>query len=88
MMQLLAARLDRQQRILVNARLDQYPAYFYVMPQAVNTCLGQAGASAQNGLELLQECWPQLAGRLEQLVRKHGNDFVISEAMLELKNTA
>jgi hypothetical protein len=82
MMQMLAARLDRQQRILVNARLDNYPAFFYVMPQAVSSCLRQTDASSQDALLLLQEQWPLLEEKLEKLVRKHGNDFVVSASML------
>lgn len=82
MIQLLAARVDRQQRILVNARLDNYPAFFYIIPAAVNSSLQQPASTALESLDLLQGNWLQLAPKLEQLVRKHGNDFIITEELL------
>lgn len=83
MMQLLAARVDRQQRILVNARLDQYPAFFYIVPGAVNIGLGLIASTPLDSLSLLENHWAQLAPQLERLVRRHGNDFVVDETMLK-----
>jgi hypothetical protein len=82
MIQLLAARVDRQERILVNARLDSYPAFFYIIPAAVNLCLQCPASSHLASLALLENHWQQLAPILERLVRSHGNDFVATEEML------
>lgn len=82
MLQLLAARIDRSQRILINGRLDGYPAYFYLEPAAVAAALQQPATSADANLALLQAHWPQLAPRLTQLVQRHGNDFTVTAAML------
>ncbi|TDR82624.1 hypothetical protein [Paludibacterium purpuratum] len=84
MMQLLAARIDRSRRILVNARLDGYPAYFYIDPAAVPAWLQQSAVSADEALALLQAHWERLAPALEKQVRRHGNDFVVTTDSLDL----
>jgi len=82
MMQLLAARLDRTGYILVNTRLDQYPAFFYIDPEAVDAGLGTPWSNAAEALAKLQTQWQQLAPELAKLVRRHGNDFVVTPEML------
>ncbi|BEV73613.1 MULTISPECIES: hypothetical protein [unclassified Paludibacterium] len=82
MMPLLGARVDRSLRILVNTRLDGYPAYFHVEPQALFAWLQQPDGTPEAALALLQESWPTLSLRLEKLVQRHGNDFVVTAAML------
>lgn len=82
MMPLLGACVDRSQRILVNTRLDGYPAYFHVEPQALFAWQQQPTGSPETALALLQEHWQVLNLRLEKLVQRHGNDFVVIAAML------
>lgn len=83
MLMLLAARIDRNNYILVNARLDGYPAHFHVAPEAVDAWLALPPLGVANSLSLLENNWGRFAGPLERLVRRHGNDFVVMEGMLK-----
>jgi hypothetical protein len=83
MMTLLAARLDRTGNILVNTRLDHYPAFFYIEPDAVDSCLQLPTVNAMQSLALLESHWKQLEPALEALVRRHGQDFIVTPEMLK-----
>lgn len=85
MLTLLAARLDRTGNILVNGRLDGYPAYFHVQPQAIYEALGLPADSDQGALQLLQQQWPRFDPALERLVRRFGNDFLATATLLQMK---
>ncbi|EEG08481.1 hypothetical protein [Pseudogulbenkiania ferrooxidans] len=83
MLMLLAARIDRNNQILINARLDGYPAHFHVEPEAVDAWLQLPPLGTENSLTLLQGNWSRFAAPLERLVRRHGNDFVVTAEMLK-----
>lgn len=83
MLMLLAARLDRNNHILINARLDGYPAHFHVDPEAVDAWLKLPPLGAANSLSLLEGNWNRFAAPLERLVRRHGNDFLATAEMLQ-----
>lgn len=83
MLMLLAARIDRNNHILVNARLDGYPAHFHIAPEAIDVWLALPPLGAANSLTLLEGNWGRFAAPLERLVRRHGNDFVVTAEMLK-----
>lgn len=83
MLMLLAARIDRNDHILINARLDGYPAHFHVAPEAIDAWLSLPSLGVANSLALLQSNWNRFAAPLERLVRRHGNDFVVTTEMLQ-----
>ncbi|MCP9758539.1 hypothetical protein EGI20_04315 [Aquitalea sp. S1-19] len=81
MLTLLACRIDRSQMLLVNTRLDGYPAYFHIEPVALADYLGVD--SIPDLPACLSENWPTLAPLLARLVRRYGNDFTVTSAMLK-----
>jgi hypothetical protein len=83
MMELLAARLDRSGRILVNTRLDHYPAFFHIIPEAIDAALQLTPQNPVHSLALLEQHWRQLEPTLQRLVRRHGQDFEIDARMLQ-----
>jgi hypothetical protein len=83
MMTLLAARIDRNEHILLNARLDGYPANFKVDPALIDAVLGVTSPNADVALERMQQQWAQVAPVLEKLVRRHGNDFLATADMIK-----
>jgi len=84
MMTFLGARLDRSALVLVNCRLDGYPAFFQVEPEAVGRFLGVALQNDNHAVLLVEEEWKRFAPIFERLINKHGNDFIVTEAMLGL----
>jgi len=82
MMTFLGARLDRNGLVLVNVRLDGYPAYFHVEPEAIARFLNEVPAHPSHAATSVEEAWPRFAGVFETLVRRHGQDFIVDEAML------
>lgn len=82
MMTFIAARIDRHEIILINARLDGYPANFRLEPAAVDAVFGVQSASADAALELVEAQWPRIAPVLEKLVRRYGNDFLASAELV------
>ena len=83
MMILHGARLDRLQRILINTSLDNYPAFFYVVPAAVDAALQMVYVDPAHSLQRLENHWARLSPEMERLIRRHGNDFVVTEDMLK-----
>lgn len=83
MMTLLAALIDRNEHILINARLDGYPANFKVDPATIDVVLGIVSSDADGALERMQAQWPQVAPALEKLVRRFGNDFLATPDMIK-----
>jgi hypothetical protein len=81
-MTLLAARIDRSGQILVNTRLDGYPAFFHIEPRAVDAWLGLPALGDANSLSLLEANWDRFESELARLVRRNGNDFLVTQAML------
>ena len=82
-MALLAARIDRNEHILINARLDGSPANFKVDPATIDVVLGLVSDNADIALERMQAQWPQVAPALEKLVRRFGNDFLATPGMIK-----
>ncbi|MGL6071642.1 hypothetical protein [Craterilacuibacter sp.] len=80
MLTLLACRVDRSQMLLVNSRLDGYPAYFHIEPAALADFLRVD--SIPDLPACLTENWPALAPTLTRLVRRFGNDFTVTSALL------
>ncbi|NDV12257.1 hypothetical protein [Crenobacter caeni] len=80
MLVLLAARIDRSRLLLVNGRLDGYPAFFHIDPQALALRLGQSALA--DPAAALAAHWAELGPALTRLVRRHGNDFTVDAAML------
>ncbi|GGY16793.1 hypothetical protein [Paludibacterium paludis] len=83
MMTFLGARLDRRAQVLVNVRLDGYPSYFHIEPGAVAAFLGEAAMDPAAEARLVGERWAIFAAPLETLVRRHGQDFRVTGAMLD-----
>lgn len=78
----LAARIERSGLVLINSRLDNYPAFFRITPEAIALRLANVPVGEQHPVEILKENWALLAPDLERLVRKHGNDFTVTPEML------
>ncbi len=83
MMTFLGSRLDRSGMVLVNTRLDGYPAYFHVKPAAIAAFLGVTLTRPDDAARLVDEEWSRLAAPFEALVRRHGQDFIVDETMLQ-----
>lgn len=79
----LAARIERNGLVLINARLDGYPAYFRITPEAIAEALAGVQIGEQQPLEILEANWSRLAPDLERLVRRHGQDFTVTPEMLK-----
>ncbi|WP_028535942.1 hypothetical protein [Paludibacterium yongneupense] len=82
-MKLLAARLDRSGNILVNTRLDGYPAFFHLEPRVVDAWLSLPPLGDMNSLSLLESNWERFEAELARLVRRHGNDFIVTQGMMK-----
>ncbi|KZE35169.1 hypothetical protein [Crenobacter luteus] len=82
MMSFIAARIDRHEIILVNARLDGYPANFRLEPAAVDAFFASSTGNADAALALVEAQWPRIAPALEKLVRRYGNDFLATVALV------
>lgn len=80
MLILLASRIDRSRMLLVNARLDGYPAFFHIAPEALADYLALAPGTDFSAA--LASNWPRLAPTLEKLVRRFGNDFIVTAELL------
>jgi hypothetical protein len=79
----LAARIERNGLVLINARLDGYPAYFRITPEAIAERLAGVPMGELQPLEILEANWQSLAPDLERLVRKYGQDFLVTPEMLK-----
>ncbi|MDN0085208.1 hypothetical protein QU487_21095 [Crenobacter sp. SG2305] len=84
MMTFLGARLDRSALVLINCRLDGYPAFFHVEPEAIGRFLTVDLQNDSHAALLVEEQWTRFAPIFEKLINKHGNDFVATAAMLGL----
>ncbi|AXK40144.1 hypothetical protein [Crenobacter cavernae] len=83
MLTFIAARIDRHEIILINARLDGYPANFQVDPAAIDAFFGVETGNADAALALLEAEWKRIAAALEKLVRRFGNDFLATPELLK-----
>jgi len=79
----LAARIERTGLVLINGRLDNYPAFFRITPEAIALRLAGVPLGDQHPVEILKANWDLIAPDLERLVRKFGNDFTVTPEMLE-----
>lgn len=84
MLEFIAAGIDQNDTIKVEATLDGVQVSFFVSREAIEDRLHLTGVSLAGCRDQLEENWAAFDGDLEYSVRTHGNGVTVSSLMLSL----